>query len=161
MRTPGSAAELEVRRRIAGRLLLEGRQIADVARIVGVSWTSAKRWKKAVEQGGIEALAAKPQTGRPSKLSKQQKEKLQQLLLQGAVAAGFPNDLWSCPRVAQLIEGRFGVKYHKDYVWFVLHDLGWSCQLPQHRDRQQDPRAVARFRRRDWLRIKKGVASKS
>lgn len=161
MRTSGSAAELEVRRRIAGRLLLEGWKIADVARIVGVSWTSAKRWKQAVDEGGIEALAAKPQTGRPPKLSKQQKEKLQQLLLKGALAAGFPNDLWSCPRVAQLIERRFGVKYHKDYVWFVLRDLGWSCQLPQHRDRKQDPQAVARFRRRDWPRIKKGAAAES
>lgn len=152
---------MEVRRRIAGRLLLEGRSVAEVARIVGVSWTSAKRWKTAVNEGGIEALAAKPQTGRPPRLSLQQKEKLVCLLVRGALAAGFSTDVWSCPRVAQLIERHFGVKYHKDYVWFVLRDLGWSCQMPQHRDRKQDPQAVKRFRERDWPRIKKGASPRS
>lgn len=161
MRTPGTAGELEVRRRIAGRLLLEGRRPADVARIVGVSWTSAKRWKIAVEHGGLEALTAKPHPGRPPRLSPQQKKQLHQLLLRGALAAGFPTDLWTCPRVAQLIERRFGVTYHVDYIWFVLHDLGWSYQMPQHRDRKQDPHAVQQFRSRDWPRIKKGASSKS
>ena len=150
-----NAAGFEVRRMIGGRLLLQGRSVAEVAKIIGVSWTSAKRWKVAVDQGGIEALQAKPHPGKPPRLSARQKEELNELLLRGAVAAGFSTNCWTCARVADLIQRHFGVSYHKDYVGFLLRHMGWSFQLPQRRDRKQDPHAVERFRRHDWQRIVK------
>ena len=161
MRPKGSAAELEVRRRIAGDLLLEGRSVADVARIVRASWTSVKRWKTAIERDGREALAAKPHPGRPSRLSNEQKEELKQLLLAGPLESGFSTDLWTCSRVAELIEREFGVKYHEDHVWRILRQLGMSCQKPERQPREQDPELVDRWPKRDWPRIKRGASRTS
>ena len=69
MRTKGSAAELEVRRRIAARLFMEDVTLAEIARCVDASVSSVRGWKKAWKTGGEAALAAKPHPRPPSKLS--------------------------------------------------------------------------------------------
>lgn len=63
MRPKGSAQELEVRRRLAGRLLLQGKGIHEVARLVGASPSAVHRWKCVVEREGLEGLRAKPHPG--------------------------------------------------------------------------------------------------
>ena len=52
MRTKGSAAELEARRRRAAEFLRERMAPAEIARLVGASLSSVKRWKKALESEG-------------------------------------------------------------------------------------------------------------
>ena len=34
----------------------------------------------------------------------------------GQESFGFRGDLWTCPRVAKVIEGEFGVKYHPAHM---------------------------------------------
>src|ERR1700720_1735330 len=108
MRTHGSAAELEVRRRIAGTLLREGRTVAEVARLTGAGWSSVKRWKLAIEWGGMDALAAKPHPGKPCRLPPARRRKLVNLLERGPLAAGYETNLWTCPRVAEVIQSSLG-----------------------------------------------------
>lgn len=158
MRTQGSAAELEARRRIAGELLLQGKPVAEVARLVQASWSSVKRWKVAVERGGLEALAAKPHPGKPCRLSTRQKQQLVRILTQGPLKSGYGTDLWTCPRVAEVIERRFGIRYHVAHVWRLLSSLGWTCQKPEQRARERDEAAIERWHAQDWPRIKKSPA---
>lgn len=155
MRPKGTALALEIRRRVAGRLLLEGESVQDVAELFEVSLTSVKRWKKAVLQGGLEALGAKSHPGPQPRLSEPQREQLKELLLAGPIAAGYANDLWTCPRVAQVIYKTFGVEYHTAHVWKVLRGLGFTCQKPEHKAREQDDEALRRWRRYKWPAIKK------
>ena len=156
MRPKGSPAELEVRRRIAGRLLLEDKSICEVARIVKASKASVKRWKDALDRKGLEGLKAKPHPGAKPRLNRAQKKQLVRMLLRGPLAAGYSTDLWTCPRVAAVIQHRLGVKYHPAHVWKLLRNLGWTCQKPEQRARERDEAAIAKFRRREWPRIKKG-----
>jgi transposase len=79
-----------------------------------------------------------------------------EILLAGPRKAGYANDFWTCRRIAAVVEKRFGVRYHPDYIGQMLHDLGWTCQKPEQRARESDDAATARWRRRDWPRIKKG-----
>jgi len=155
MRPKGSAKELEVRRRIGGRLLQEGKGVREVARLVGASPSSVSRWKQALEEGGMEALKAKPHGGRRSRLTLEQKKTLEQVLLEGSRAAGFATDLWTLSRVARMIERLFGVKYHPGHVWYILRDMGWSCQKPERRARERDEVAIEGWRKCDWPRVKK------
>jgi transposase len=103
----------------------------------------------------MEALKAKPHPGRKPRLSSRQKERLKKILLRGPLAAGYPTDLWTCPRVAEVIERTFGVKYHPDWVWYILRSLGWTCQKPEQRARERDEKAIRHWRSVDWPRIKK------
>lgn len=159
MRPKGSAEALEVRRRIAGKLLQEGKGIREVARLVGASPSSVCRWNKALQQGGMEALKAKPHPGRPPRLTPQQKQELEGILLKGPQPSGFPTDLWTLPRVAKVIERNFGVKYHPGHVWRILRGMGWSPQKPERRARERDEEDIERWRQEEWARIKKKPAT--
>jgi transposase len=156
MRKQGSAAELETRRRLAGSLLLEGRKIGEVAEIVAASESSVRRWRRVVEKGGVEALTAKPHPGPKPRLNEQQKRRLVKVLLAGPRKAGYRNDLWTCPRVAQVIARTFGVKYHPAHVWRILRSLGWTPQKPEQRARERDEADIRRWRSHEWPRIKRG-----
>jgi transposase len=156
MRPKGSAAELESRRLLAGQLILEGRDNGEVMEILGVSVSSVKRWRRAVEKGGMDALKAKPHPGRKPRLNAKQKRRLVAILLAGPRKAGYPNDFWTCRRVAEVVAKRFHVQYHPDYMGPMLHDLGWTCQKPEQRAREADDAAMTRWRKRQWRRIKKG-----
>jgi transposase len=157
MRTKGTAAELEVRRRIAARLLKEDMTLADVARCVDASVSSVNRWNRALKAQGPAGLAAKPHPGPSRKLNDTQQGELVEILLRGPLVAGFFNDLWTCRRVREVIEQKFGVTYHVDHVGRLLHSLGFSPQQPRRRARERDEAAIERWRREDWPRIKKGA----
>ncbi len=158
MRPTGSAAELEARRLRAVDLLRDGKSNTEVARLVGASLSSVKRWKRAAAEGGSEALAAKPNRGRPPRLTPEQKQELAQILRAGPLAAGFRNNLWTCRRVAQVIRERYDVVYHRDHVGRVLHALGFTQQKPQRRATLRDETAIEQWRTQDWERIKKRAA---
>jgi transposase len=155
MRPKGSAAELEARRRRAAEYFQERRPLRKIARAIGLSLSSVKRWKVAWQTGGVKALAAKPHPPRATKLSEKQKLQLVRLLLSGPRAAGFKTDLWTCARVAAVVRKRFGVRYNPDHLGRIMHDLGFSPQKPRLVAREQDRRAVERWRKEDWPRIKK------
>jgi len=75
-------------------------------------------------------------------LSSRQRAQLVKLLLKGAKANGFSTDLWTLPRVSELIECTFGVHYHPAHVWKVLRGEGWSCQKPERRAKERDEAAI-------------------
>lgn len=155
MRTKGSAAELEARRRRAAEYFQERKPPAEIARLMGVSLSSVKRWRTAWENGGVAALAAKPHRGRPTKLTEEQKQELVKILVAGPLAAGFKTDLWTCPRLVEVIRKKFRVTYHPGHLSRILHDLGYSPQKPRQVAREQDADAVEQWRKQHWPRIKK------
>ena len=155
MRPTGSPEELERRRLRALALLEEGLQPVEVARRVGADRRSVRRWKAAARAQGEAGVRAKPAPGRPPKLKAKQRTRLERLLVKGAQAAGYHTDLWTCPRVAELIERRFGVGYHVDHVGRLLHELGWSPQKPARRALERDEQAIGNWVKHHWPRVKK------
>jgi transposase len=147
---------LEVRRAIAGRLLLQGGKLRDVAEACAANISSVKRWKTAILCGGMKALVSEGCPGRQPRLTGAQEARLTDILLNGPVVAGYHNDLWTCSRVAKVIENCFGVRYHHAHVWKILRRLGFSCQKPEQTAREQDPEAVYRWRHYKWPALKKG-----
>lgn len=141
----GTAAELERRRRRAVRAVDLGESPEVVARTYGVNRASMYRWLKMARQ--TDGLAAKPHPGSAPRLSTDQLQQLPALLLQGAKAHGWPTDLWTCPRIVQLIQRHFGVSFHPDHVGRLLRTrLHWSPQKPRRRARERDEVAIAYWR---------------
>ena len=146
---------MERRRRRAVTLLQQGLSLREVARRVQASVSSVSQWRRTWQQGGEAALAPKPVPGRRPKLTPPQRTRLRQLLLQGARAYGFPNELWTLQRIAAVIQVEFRVRYHPSHVWKLLRRLELSCQVPDRRPIQRDDRAIAQWRRHTWAAIKK------
>ncbi len=154
MRPKGSARELE-RRRQRAIALLDSHAPVDVARMLGVDRRSVRRWKAAHRKRGAKGIEARQTPGRPPKLDRPQRPRLERLLLKGARAAGYESDLWTCPRIAELIAERFGVSYHPDHIGRLLRSLGWSPQRPQRRAAERNETRIQGWVREDWPRIKK------
>lgn len=159
MRPPGSPQELEQRRLRALTLLAQGLGPVEVARQLSVERRSVRRWKSVERRLGREALQARLASGRPPKLGKTERKRLVAALLRGAKHAGFETDLWTCPRVARLIEAKFGVRYHVDHVCRLLHWLGFTPQKPVRRAAERDEEAIRQWVQREWPVIKKKRAS--
>jgi transposase len=155
MRPYGSPKTLERRRRRAVALLQQGLSLREVARRLQASVSSVYQWRQTWQRGGEAALAPKPVPGRPRRLTDQQCTQLRQLLLQGARAHGFSNELWTLKRIAAVIQVQLGVRYHPAHVWKVLRRLGWSCQVPERRPIQRNEQTMAHWKRYQWPAIKK------
>lgn len=158
MSTSVTTADRNARRRLAVALLGNRVTLAETAGLLGVSLSSVKRWKKAFQQGGDAALEIKRPAGARSRLTPDERHRLRQIVIDGPLAAGFATDLWTCRRIAEVIQREFKIAYHPDHIGRILHALGFSPQKPQRRARERDEAAIERWRRSDWLRIKKGDA---
>jgi transposase len=154
------AKELQRRRLRAGRLLQRGVAQAEVARRVEVTRTTVSEWNAQLQAGGLEALNRR-RRGRPSGLDEAQRRELRQALRSGALAEGFPTDLWTLPRVGKLIERRFARAYSESQVWRILVSLGFSCQRPSGRALERDETAIKRWKQTRWPVLKKTLQNKA
>lgn len=161
MRHSQKLKELERRRRRGARLLAAGESQAEVARRVGVSRQTVMRWDRVRQNGGLEALRRARHFGRPERLSTEQREELVRLLKDGAIASGFPTELWTLPRIAQLLEQKFAVSMVPSSVWRLLGRLGWSVQRPTGQARERDERAIRRWKAKRWPELKKSLRDKA
>jgi transposase len=131
-----------------------------VARILGIQRCSLYRWLRQAADGP-EGLAAVRNPGPTPKLDDRQLRSLETLLLQGARAHGWPNDLWTAARVAVLIGRHFGVSYHPDHVRrFLRTRLHWTSQKPQRKARERDEEEIARWQREEFPRIVRAAAQR-
>jgi transposase len=158
--TRWTPTQLEERRLAAARLLRAGRLTqADLARRMGVSRASVTRWKHRLERGGVRGLRRRAPPGRPSRLRPPQWAQLLRVLRRGAGAAGFGTERWTLPRIAVVGRRAFGVRHHPRSLGPALRARGWSPQVPVPRARERDDALVAAWLRRDWPRVKRGLAA--
>ena len=154
-RLKGSADLLEDRRRRALALLDTGLSLNQVGRRIRCAASSVLRWLRARRRGGPDALRVRFSPGRPLKLGKAQQRRLVKLLLQGPLAHGYRTNLWTTQRIAEVIQREFGVCYHRDHVGRLMHSLNWTHQKPETHAVERDPKAIERWKRQDWPRVKK------
>lgn len=145
------------KRRFQAIKLLEKADLnqSEVARRLRVCRQTVSRWAEEFRTSGREALKGAGRAGRKPELTEVDRDRLQALLVQGPETLGYETPLWTCTRVAHLIENEFGVKYHPGHVWKILSDLGWSCQRPVGRARERNEEAIRHWRRVSWPAIKK------
>jgi transposase len=146
---------LEWRRFQALHLRREGWSRQDIAEALDVSPVSVSRWFARVREGGTEALRARPGPGRQPKLASTQKRLIPEFLWHGAEAYGFRGEVWTCARVASVIEEEFGVHYHKGHVSRLLRELKWTPQVPIKRAIQRDEEAIERWRSEVWPELRR------
>jgi transposase len=114
------------------------------------------QWMKRAREGGMEALKKRTSPGAPSRLSKQQRRRVPELLARGAPAYGFRGEVWTCGRVGEVLLKEFGIWYHPAHVSRLLRQLGLSLQKPMRRANQRDEEAIKRWKEERWPSLKKG-----
>lgn len=92
-------------------------------------------------------------------MDEHQWQDIERALLEGPRAHGFDSDLWTLERIAGLIYKMTGVSYHPNSLWELLRRLGWSCQRPHRLAKERNEEEIARWKKEEWPRIKRGHKS--
>jgi transposase len=145
----------EARRQRALELHETGWRPVEIATALGVSRPAVSRWLIRAGDRRHPAWQTQPRSGRPARLAPAQRDLIPDLLSHGAEAHGFRGEVWTCARVATVIEREFGVRYHAHHVARVLRALDWTPQKPVVRAAQRDARAIETWRREVWPDVKK------
>ncbi len=161
MRTPGSADELEYRRRLAVQRVADRYSTQEVADFLGVDPSTVRRWLAAFRARGEAGLAAKPVSGRPGKLTSTQEKIALRWLTESPTHHGFETDLWTAARLGQLIREEFGIRFNPRYLSTWFRERGYTPQKPERLPRERDPEAIAAWLGSDWPRIKKKRGGKA
>lgn len=133
---------------------------AEVAERFHVSKSTVEKWW--YRWKATDSCAALPYAGgRKRRLSADQLETLRRLLIQGAAAQGWENDLWTAKRVAETIRRHFGIECSPRHAWTILtHYLGWTSQKPIQRLKERDDAEIQRWREQDFPRILRDATRK-
>lgn len=134
---------------------LGGESLAVLAKEVGVHRSAATKWLAWYEADGVEGLRTRISSGRPPRLTLDQRLELTRVVEEGPVATGFRSGVWTGALVGEWIREHFGVEYHPHHIPKVLHQLGFSVQRPRKRLARADAEAQAFWLRRTFPAIKK------
>lgn len=155
MGTKKSTSWKEERRERAWALHQAGWQQKDIAEALGVTRGAVSQWIRRGREGGEAALKDRPKPGAPRRLSTAERQRLPDLLARGAESFGFRGEVWTCPRVAKVIEREFGVRYHPAHVSRILKELDWTPQKPIRRAKQRKEAEIRRWKEERWPELKK------
>jgi len=126
--------------------------IETVAAVLGVTPSTIHRWRREGPSAG--ASHSSSVRGRPRKLTDSQLAELASLLSLGAAAHGWPNDLWTTKRMAEVIRRHFHVSFHPNHTWTIVTKyLGWTAQRPIQQLRAADEDETERWLKEDFPRI--------
>jgi transposase len=154
---PRDFEALEKRRFQAILMFERGLSQSEIARQLRVVRQSVARWVHEYRAKGKSALRKAGRAGRKPRLSEKQRQQLEKLLVAGPEQLGYETPLWTCPRVAHLIEQEFGVRYHEGHVWKVLVGLDWSPQRPEGRARERKDKKILHWKKKVWPGLKKSA----
>ena len=126
-----------------------------IAKALGVSEPAVSQWLAAARRGGADALRSHPAPGPLPRLTMEQKRLIPEFLWHGPEAYGFRGQVWTCARIAKVIEEEFGVPYHKGHVSRLLAELHWTPQVPIRRAIQRDEGAIQRWRIEVWPELQR------
>lgn len=148
----------EWRRLRAWHLFQRGWTEHDIAEALGVSKGAVSQWLMSARQAGRQALLSRPR-GKHPKLTEEQKRSIPDFLWHGPEAYGFRGEVWTCPRVVEVLAREFGVTYHRDHVSRILKELGWTPQIPITRAIQRDEVAITHWRTEVWPELRQRSAT--
>ena len=139
----------EWRRLRAWHLFRHGWAEHEIAEALGASCGAVSQWLSRARSGGRQALLSRVR-GTHAKLTEEQKRLIPDFLWHGPEAFGFRGEVWTCPRVVEVLTREFGVTYHRDHVSRMLKELGWTPQIPITRAIQRDEATIAHWRTHEW-----------
>jgi putative transposase len=152
--TPAEQQRREQLRLEAAERFARGDTVREIAGDLRVTEVSVRRWRRAWQAGGTQALRSRGPVSR-ERLSPQQWARLEAELGKGPLAHGFASDQrWTLGRIRTLIARLFHTGYTVEGVWKLLRRHGWSCQVPVRRAVERDEEAIAVWKAEVWPQVK-------
>ena len=127
-------------------LVRRGRTAAQVAEAMGCCLRSVRQWAALYRDGGAQALADRPRSGRPATLAAADVARLKARLDAGPTAADGVCTLRG-EDIRRILAEEFAAPYTVAGVYALLHRIGLSSLMPRPRHRKADPEAREAFKK--------------
>ena len=123
-------------------LMLSGLSPKELSSNCGYSERTLQSWLKKVDESGWETLKTKKQTGRPGKLTDQQREEIKVSINEGPEKSGYT--VWCGPSLSDFIKSKYGIDYGVRACQDLMHRMGFSLIRPQIYPSLENPNTEAR-----------------
>lgn len=121
-------------------LLGEGRQVSEVARVLGTTRQSLYNWVARYQaHRGPESLRDRPRCGRPPTLDQAAGERLDRLLESDPREHGYQAHGWTVPLLCGHLEREWGCEVGQSALRSTLHARGWRWKRPRYVLSRKDP----------------------
>lgn len=124
---------------------LEGLTRAEAARLAGMERQALRDAVLRYNAEGLAGLHDRRRTGRPARLSKEHREKLHKLVLDGPDVEATGLSAWTLAELCREVEERWGVRHHEGHMSKVVRALGLSRQKARPSHPKADPVAREAF----------------
>ena len=124
-------------------LMLSGMKASELSALCGVNERTLTGWVDKVDREGFDSLMAVKQTGRPSKLSKEQEEKIK-FLLNEDDPEKYGYRVWDGPSMSDYILNNMGIEYTPRACQKLFHRLNYNKIVPQTHPSLENPNEEAR-----------------
>ena len=153
---------LRMAKRIMAMLAVtDGAPYSVIATTLKVSEESIRLWVNTFLLKGVKSFIYKKPPGKPSKLTKTQRKRLDKLISQGPQNSGFPGACWRSPMIQWLIYEKFGVEYSVHYIPQLLKNMGFSYQKAKFVADHKDPEKRSQWLEQKWPDILKLAEKKN
>lgn len=139
----------------------DGKSLSVIAEIMRININSIKNWIRSLMIYGVGGLKSKKKTGRPSKLTKNQKQELDKIICAGPTEAGFSGACWRSPMIQSLIFEKYKVFYSVHYISQLLKNMGFSYQKAKFESDHIDPEKRELWLKKTWPEIRKLAKQKN
>jgi len=138
-------------------LLMVGKRMSlvSILSVWNISAQTVYNWLDEFTRQGWDSLRYEKAPGRPSGLTKTQKQKLAAWIEAGPEASGYECGCWTSVMIQDLIWKKFRVLYNRFYVCELLRNLGFSFQKARFVSDHLDAEARQRWMEREWPEILK------
>lgn len=113
----------------AVNMVLSGCPASQISSMAGVSKVTVTGWVKTADEQGFDALRPRQRSGRPPKLSAEQRAAIDSAIQSDPNDFGFK--VWDGPSLSSYINSTFGIRISVRQCQRLFHDLGYSHIRPQ------------------------------
>jgi len=132
-----------------------GNTSGEISKLLSCSRSKVSVWLSNYAEYGEESFLEGYRSGRPGKLSQNQKQELSDIVESGPISYGFLSGVWTSVMIAKVIENEFNVSYDSRHVRRILDELDFSLQRPKRLLAKADPEKQNRWIRYTYPLIKK------
>ena len=120
------------------------RTVRDISAILIRSEKTVRQWINGFQERRISSIFHQYQgNSNASKLTKEQKQEIQQTLEQPPSEQGLPKGFWDVPTLREYLKAEFGVIYESDRSYhYLLRFGGLSFKLPMAFDKRRDTEQI-------------------
>lgn len=135
-------------RLLAVILRKEGKSLSEISSSIQKPIMTISDWLRRVEDEGLHRVYSIKQTGKPSKLTKEQLNQLEKILDESPEKHGIPFKIWTTSLVQYIVKKVFDIMYKIRNIRKIIKKLGFSLKVPRQENIKKSEKSVGDFKKK-------------